>query len=226
MNFHMLMGIFYVLGLIQGLMVHSLIRELHMTRIYVFGMTFIGIAVWFYQAFLFRIFNKVLEYQMTSVVDKQFGITEVFMKPITRGFAFLAGRFVFVTFPNLGKRAQHQFTISRGPDSDELHLAIRGLGDYTDMLNTKISVSDAALVEGPYGHFSSIYMKECDQIRIDGSVGITRFPSLARNVFTNSIFWWVNNVEEPVCGIFLQRNQAFILDFGHRSKRGTYQSMR
>ena len=57
-NFHKLMGIFYVMGVAHGLMVNSLIKELPITRIYVFGMAFIGIAAWFYRAFLFQVFNK------------------------------------------------------------------------------------------------------------------------------------------------------------------------
>lgn len=199
-NIHKLMGIFYVMGVMHGLMVHSLIKELPITRIYVFGMSFIGIAAWFYRAFLFNFFNKKLEYKITKVKDLGHRLTEVTMDPVKLDLNYLAGQFAFFKFPAISNKEQHPFTISSHPYDRHLRLTIKGLGDYTDNLNSKLKVGDTALVEGPYGHFSSSYIKELDLIWIAGGIGITPFLSLARDIHPNKVhlFWCVNDREEAV----------------------------
>lgn len=199
-NIHKLMGVFYVMGVIHGLLVNSLIQELPITRVYVFGMAFMGIIAWVYRAFLFGFFNKKLEYKIGGVKDLQHGITEITLKPIANQLNYLAGQFAFFTFPNISKREQHPFTISNHPYEDTLRLTVKGLGDYTDNLNTKLNIDDTALVEGPYGHFSSKYVKEYDQIWIAGGIGITPFLSLAKDLHTNKVklFWCVADENEAV----------------------------
>ena len=66
-NIHKLMGLFYVLAVVHGILVRSLIKELPITRVYVFGMAFIGIGAWFYRAFLFNLFNQKLAYTIKEV---------------------------------------------------------------------------------------------------------------------------------------------------------------
>lgn len=199
-NIHKLMGVFYVMGVIHGLLVNSLIQELPITRVYVFGMAFMGIIAWVYRAFLFGFYNKKLEYKIGGVKDLQHGITEITLKPIANQLNYLAGQFAFFTFPNISKREQHPFTISNHPYEDTLRLTVKGLGDYTDNLNTKLNIDDTALVEGPYGHFSSKYVKEYDQIWIAGGIGITPFLSLAKDLHTNKVklFWCVADENEAV----------------------------
>ena len=194
------MGVFYVLGVVHGLMVDSLIQELPITRVYVFGMSFVGVFAWIYRAFLFNLFNKKLEYKITDINNKQFGITEILMKPVSKGLEFMAGQFAFFTFPSAGKKEQHPFTISSHPYDERLRITVKGLGDYTEVLGTKLEVGDSATVEGPYGHFSSSYIKERDQIWIAGGIGITPFLSLAKDMYTNKVklFWCVSKQEEAV----------------------------
>ena len=122
-NIHKLMGIFYVMGVIHGLMVNSLIKELPITRVYVFGMAFIGIAAWIYRAFLFRIFNKKLAYEVMSIFDKGHGMSEIQMRPASESLNFAAGQFAFFTFSSVSKREQHPFTISSHPH--EKHCELR-----------------------------------------------------------------------------------------------------
>ncbi|UJH68837.1 ferric reductase-like transmembrane domain-containing protein [Allomuricauda sp. SCSIO 65647] len=197
-NFHKLMGIFYVMGVIHGILVDSLIKELPITRVYVFGMAFIGIMAWFYRAFLFRAFNKKMDYTVTSVQDLGSDIVEIEMVPENKKLAFKAGQFAFFTFPAISKREQHPFTISSHPNEDNLKVTIKGLGDYTNGLADKLSIGDKAKVEGPYGKFSTAYSKEREQVWVAGGIGITPFLSLIKDYYTQKVtlFWCVSDENE------------------------------
>jgi len=199
-NFHKLMGVFYLMAVAHGMIVHSLIKELPITRIYIFGMAAIGVSSWIYRAFLYRLFNKQLDYTVGSIEDLGQGITEIKLKPLGDNLIFRAGQFAFFTFPTLSKREQHPFTISSHPYQDELRITVKGLGDYTNDFSNKIKVGDPAKVEGPFGHFSSKYVKELEQVWIAGGIGITPFLSLDRDVYTNKVklYWCVKNKEEAI----------------------------
>ncbi len=198
-NFHKLMGVFYVMGVIHGIMVSSLIKELPITRVYVFGMAFIGIAAWFYRAFLFGLFNKKLDYIVNTVKDLGNAITEVTLVPNGPALDFRAGQFAFFTFSGVGKREQHPFTISSHPhEKEHLQLTIKGLGDYTNELASKLQEGDSVKVEGPYGKFTTAHSKEKEQIWVAGGIGITPFLSLLKDYYTKNItlFWCVTREEE------------------------------
>lgn len=205
-NIHKLMGVFYVIGVIHGIMVNSLIKELPITRVYVFGMAFMGIIAWIYRAFLFNLFNKKLHYKINEVNNLDHGMTEIIMKPISNALNYSAGQFAFFNFPGISKREQHPFTISSHPYDENLRITIKGLGDYTNNIDKKLNIGEKALVEGPYGHFSSKYVKEYDQIWIAGGIGITPFLSLAKDLHTNKVklFWCVNDRKEAVYANELQ----------------------
>lgn len=199
-NFHKLMGVFYVLGVLHGFMVESLIKQLPITRIYVFGMAMIGVFAWVYKAFLFGLFNKKLNYTVQSIKDLDNDITELELATSGKSLEFKAGQFAFFTFPSISKKEQHPFTISSHPHQNTLKLTIKGLGDYTNNLASKINVEDKVLVEGPYGKFSSAYAKEREQVWIAGGIGITPFLALIKDYYTKKVtlYWCVNNKSEAV----------------------------
>ncbi len=198
-NFHKLMGVFYVMAVAHGMLVHSLIKELPITRVYVFGMAFAGIAAWFYRAFLYNLFNKKHNYSISNIKNLGQGITEIKLKTTAENLIFKAGQFAFFTFPALSKKEQHPYTISSHPYDDGLRITVKGLGDYTNKIE-ELKVGDKAEIEGPFGHFSSKYVKELDQIWIAGGIGITPFLSLAKDIYTHKVklFWCVKNKEEAV----------------------------
>ncbi|WP_271766638.1 ferredoxin reductase family protein [Aquimarina algiphila] len=197
-NFHKLMGVFYLMGVIHGMLVDSLIKELPITRVYVFGMSFIGIAAWVYRAFLFNLFNKKLEYSIKTITSLDNDITEIEMSALGDNFKYKAGQFAFFTFPSISKREQHPFTLSSHPHDDNLKVTIKGLGDYTNALASKVTIGEKVNIEGPYGKFSSGYSKEKEQVWIAGGIGITPFLSLVNDYYTNNVtlYWCVHNKSE------------------------------
>lgn len=197
-NIHKLMGLFYVMGVVHGILVDSLIKELPITRVYVFGMSFIGISAWFYRAFLFKIFNKNLIYKINSIKKLGKNTVEIKMNPNADSLKYKAGQFAFFTFPSISKKEQHPFTLSSHPHDENLRITVKSLGDYTNDLVSKISINNTVKVEGPYGKFSSSYSKEKEQVWIAGGIGITPFLSLVKDYYTNKVtlYWCVNSVNE------------------------------
>lgn len=115
---------------------------------------------------------------------------------------FKAGDFFFISFPKvkgLSKEA-HPFSLTNAPiDSDrQLVFTIRKLGDFTKKLSL-LKVGDTALVEGPFGLFSSIIdnKKEADLIFIGMGTGIAPLLSLSRqyqNQRRIKVVWTVKNL--------------------------------
>jgi predicted ferric reductase len=197
-NFHKLMGPFYILAVIHGAMVHSLIKELPLVRTYVFGMAIIGVGAWFYKAFLYQTFNKKLDYIVSSVSNLGNGITEIYLKATGTKLKFRARQFAFFTFPSINKQEQHPFTISSHHLNDEIRVTIKELGDYTNKIAENLKEGAIAKIEGPFGLFSSRYAKEKEQIWIAGGIGITPFLSLSKDFHTHKVklIWSVINKEE------------------------------
>lgn len=200
-NIHRLMGVFYVLAVIHGAMVNSLIKGLPLVRTYVFGMAIIGVGAWIYKAFFYGVFNKKLDYVVSSVNYIGNGITEIYLKATGAKLKFQAGQFAFFTFPSLSKQEQHPFTISSHHLNDEIRVTIKALGDYTNKIAENLKKGDTAKIEGPFGLFSSRYAKEKEQIWIAGGIGITPFLSLSKDFYTHKVklIWSVKNKEEAKC---------------------------
>lgn len=84
-----------------------------------------------------------------------------------------AGQFAFLAFDDAEQA--HPFTISSGwANTGRLAFSIKGVGDYTRLLPTIISVGQAVTVEGPYGRFDFASAGGA-QLWIAGGVGITPF---------------------------------------------------
>lgn len=226
LNVHRLMGFFYCMGVAHGLMVNSLIRELPLTRAYVFGMAFVGIGAWIYRAFLYRFFNERFSYVVDRISHWDGDIVQISLKPLGKELEFLAGQFAFFRFRDISKSEQHPFTITSSPEQKDLRITVKSLGDYTSMLNEKLQLGQEVEVEGPYGHFTSKYIREKDQLWIAGGIGITPFLSLAKSEIPAKIrlIWCVSSMERSEGLEELERIQDLNLNFSFEiwesSKKG------
>ena len=196
---HKIFGIFFIFAILNhGIFVSSLIKELPITRVYVLVMSMIGIAAWFYRAFLYKFFNKESKYTIVAVKNMKNGITELSLKPDNENIQFEAGQFCFFRFLSFSEKEQHPFTISSHPSENNIRLSIKKLGDFTNEIFSKVITRDKVMVEGPYGYFKMKSINGNKQIWIAGGIGITPFLSIAKEKTNKQIklFWCVNNKKE------------------------------
>ena len=198
-NIHKLMGLFYVLGIAHSFNVPTLTSELPIVRTYVFGMAFIGIIAWFYRAFLYNIFNKKLDYTVTTIKHFENDTMEILLKTSIKKLAFGAGQFTFVAYDGINKNEPHPFTISNHPSDDHLRFTVKALGDYTADLQTSLKEGTKAKVQGAFGYFNFKKAKYKKQLWLAGGIGITPFLSFLREVSADydvTLVWSVRSIEQ------------------------------
>lgn len=96
--------------------------------------------------------------------------------------SYVPGQFAFLTFQSSGIPAEeHPFTISSAPSRPgNLEFTIRCSGDWTELAG-RLKPGDTALVDGPYGQFSHLFIRDrTDVVMIAGGVGITPMLSMIR----------------------------------------------
>ena len=107
-----------------------------------------------YRSLFHKKLNKSYEYTVDEI--RRLGkITEVYLRPKQSKLSHYAGQFVFVSFNStVVNNEPHPFTISSGSGESRLRFSIKNLGDYTKRLH-KLRPGDTAIIEGPFGNFSS-----------------------------------------------------------------------
>lgn len=198
-NFHKLMGAFYVLGIVHSLKVPTLTSELPIVRVYVYGMALIGIVAWIYKAFLYNLFNKKLNYTVNAVKHFTNDTTEILLQPVNKNLSFNAGQFTFISFEGMNKNEAHPFTISNHPNDNLLRLTIKALGDYTADLQTSLTEGTQAKIQGSFGLFNFKKAKHKKQLWLAGGIGITPFLSFIRELNSDydiTLVWSVKSIEE------------------------------
>ncbi len=195
---HKLMGVFYTMGVAHAFLVHSLIWELPLTRMYVFGMSAVGVFSWLYRAVFSRWLAPRTAHNVTHVERLPGDVLDLRLSQ-DGAASFEPGQFAFLTLPGVSKES-HPFTLASAPGEPPRFL-IKNLGDYTGALPTQIQVGDAALLEAPYGHFTLRHTRHTRQVWIAGGIGITPFISLLSGVGARHVqlFWSVNEASEAFC---------------------------
>ena len=121
--------------------------------------------------------------------------------------SFTPGQFVYVTFESEAMRRSfrpfwihaegdfgvvsvrpgevanqyHPFSITSGPAERELRVVVKAVGDYTRAM-ANLEPGAGVRVEGPYGSFSYLTVKNPRQVWIAGGIGLTPFLSMARSL--------------------------------------------
>jgi predicted ferric reductase len=166
-----------------------------------------GLGAWIYRAVLGDVLVRRHEYDVVNVRALDISAVEITMSPREQGLRHLPGQFVYVTFYSSNFNAQfhpvsmenkgpsavitfrpgeignqfHPFSITSSPDDRHLRVAVKAVGDFTTALQ-RLDEGAIARVEGPYGGFSHLRIRNRRQIWIAGGIGVTPFVSMARSL--------------------------------------------
>ena len=162
-------------------------------EVYMASLATVGIAAWGYRSVLGNLLVRRLKYRVEAVNRLDDFVTEVVMEPHDRELVFEPGQFLFVNFrepfseqfPPFLRNQFHPFSITSTPDERTLRITVKAVGDYTRALRA-LEPGAEAVVEGPYGAFSSSDLLNDRQVWIAGGIGVTPFLSMARSLDGNA----------------------------------------
>ncbi len=106
------------------------------------------------------------------------------------GFSHRAGDYLFIRVPDLARREWHPFTISSGPERENLTLHVRSLGNWTSALRRLVEKKHAggsheplvAHVDGPYGTPAAHIFESQRAVLIGAGIGVTPFASVLESL--------------------------------------------
>jgi predicted ferric reductase len=158
-------------------------------NVYMASLATVGIAAFVYRSVLGNVLVRRLKYDVIAVKRLDEFVTEVVLEPRGRPLAFAPGQFLFVNFrepfsaqfPPFLRNQLHPFSITSAPGEPTLRITVKAVGDYTRALRA-LEPGVEAVVEGPYGSFSSHSVSNDRQIWIAGGIGVTPFLSMARSL--------------------------------------------
>jgi predicted ferric reductase len=178
---HRFMGVFFIFAVLHMLMVEPMILLSPVLTVWILTVEAIGIVAYVYKQFLWKRFRPHRVFTVEQVNKLNGNTLEVRMKPQNGNLGQRAGQFLFVHFDGDPLFSEpHPFTISSGPQQDQLILSIKASGDWTQHLHAALRPGANAYVDGPYGMFD--YKKGGpEQVWIAGGIGVTPFMSWIRD---------------------------------------------
>ncbi len=114
------------------------------------------------------------QFRVARVVEEVSGFTSLYLRGRDlQNFRYTAGQFAKYWFVARGFWAEeHPFTISIEPNSQELRITYKNLGDFTAKL-AQIPEGTPVVVDGPYGRFTLDRATQKRLVFIAGGIGIT-----------------------------------------------------
>ncbi len=200
---HKFLGLAFFLGGLHAFLVPTDISRSIFLKVYMLILCFAALLIYIYRSLLQRWLVPKYEYQVVDITKFGPEIVEITLAPETKNISFFPGQFVFAEFDQAKLSSEiHPFSISSDAGQENIKLAIKYLGDYSEGLD-KLKVGAMAKLEGPFGVFSYKYAKYKQQIWIGGGIGITPILSMARSLSVDSdlkivIFYCVKDEAEAV----------------------------
>lgn len=176
---HQLLGISLFFALLHITFIEGNLSTTPNLRLYLFVLFSLAIVSYIRSTLWKQLFMKRHRYLVTTIVQKNDDIIEIFMRPKDKPFVFSPGQFVFIKILKAKgiTKEDHPFSITSSPESEELSIAVKSLGDFTETMKL-LKPETEIMIEGPYGHF--LHTHKDKQVWIAGGIGITPFLSMAR----------------------------------------------
>jgi len=132
---HKFMVLAFMFALLHSVFIPSDISRDGFLRIYLLTLGLIGFGFGFYQAFLSKLFNFNLIYNLKKINILNSQVVELELEPRSRRLKFYPGQFIFIRFlsGSIGVES-HPFSISSGSSKDDLKIVVKSLGDFTNKL--------------------------------------------------------------------------------------------
>lgn len=215
-------GFVFVLAAVHAFMTAGVKASSRPLTVYLALLALIAIAAFAYRSLFANLLVRRFDYSVTEVNKLDSSVVEIKMEPLDRPLVSRPGQFVFVTFyseafharfhpvsmaseggsaivilrPGDARDQFHPFSLTSTPADRHLSLVIKAVGDFTTALHV-LEPGARARVEGPYGEFSFLDVRNRRQVWIAGGIGITPFLSMARSKppddFEITLFWGVND---------------------------------
>lgn len=158
-------------------------------NLYMLALATLGIAAYLYRSVLGSLLVRRSKYRVVAVNRLDEFVTEVVMEPRKAPLVYAPGQFLFVNFrepfseqfPPFARNQFHPFSITSAPSEQRMRITVKAIGDFTRALRT-LDRGVEAVVEGPYGAFSSRDVPNDRQVWIAGGIGVTPFLSMARSL--------------------------------------------
>ncbi len=148
-------------------------------RFYILGFCTAGLLTYIYRTLLGRYFVKRYKYKVKKV-NLLGDVTEIILSPLAKKIEYLPGQFIFVNFKSAEiSKEEHPFSLTSSPQSEEISISPKSVGDYTKTLKS-LKPGSIATIEGPFGAFSYLTKPRKKQVWIAGGIGVTPFISMAR----------------------------------------------
>lgn len=179
---HRLVGLVFAISALHVLSIVGLKWSLPASTAYFLALFVVGGAAFLYRSILGHVLVKRYGYQVDQVNRLGATAVELVLAPREESLDFRPGQFVFLTVHDgVVGGEPHPFSVTSSPAEPRLRLMVKALGDYTKRLQD-LQAGARAEVEGPYGGFSHLTVKNPRQVWIAGGIGITPFLSMARSL--------------------------------------------
>ncbi len=122
---------------------------------------------------------KQQDFRVARIVEEASGVHSVYLRGKNiRNFHYTAGQFGKFRFLAKGFWLQeHPFSFSIEPNSDELRISVKTLGDFTASI-AQLPENTRVIVDGPYGRFTTERITQKRVVYIAGGIGITPIRSM------------------------------------------------
>lgn len=145
----------------------------------------ISIGIYFFDIVL-RILWGGLPRKTISLTALPSGMVRMkFRKPFPGLLNYKVGQYIFINIPTINFHEWHPFSISSHPNSEEIEIFVKALGNWTKRLYN-IAQKEAYVtvrLDGPYGNLNLNYQRYAKIMLVSGGIGITPVLSILQAIY-------------------------------------------